>query len=52
MSGIVVDGFAAAITASAAYLLAQMDPDMVRSIQATVDAILQSRNLPVVGCLA
>ena len=29
MSGIVVDGFGAAITASAAYLLAQMDPDLV-----------------------
>lgn len=30
MSGIVVDGFGAAITASANYLLAQMDPELVR----------------------
>lgn len=29
MSSIVVDGFSAAITASAAYLLTQMDPEQV-----------------------
>ncbi|KAI8473051.1 MAG: flagellar outer dynein arm heavy chain beta [Monoraphidium minutum] len=33
MSGIVVDGFGAAITASAAYLLAQMDPDLIAKSQ-------------------